>query len=79
VPDELTNPMNNITIEIAINVEPSGLPTWWRCCVGFVGLFPPIRLVFRRKSWVIAMPIEAKDRDVRSQARNVRSTTAKMR
>ena len=28
----------------------------------------------RRKSWVIAMPIDAKDRDVRSQARNVRST-----
>ena len=27
-----------------------------------------------RKSWVIAMPIDAKDRDVRSQARNVRST-----
>ena len=29
--------------------------------------------VLRRKSWVTAMPIEAKERDVRSQARKVRS------
>ena len=29
--------------------------------------------VFRRKSCVIAMPIEAKAREVRSQARKVRS------
>jgi hypothetical protein len=28
----------------------------------------------RRKSWVIAMPMEAKEREVRSQARKVRST-----
>ncbi len=27
----------------------------------------------RRKSWVIAMPMEAKEREVRSQARNVLS------
>jgi hypothetical protein len=27
----------------------------------------------RRKSWVIAMPMEAKEREVRSQARKVRS------
>lgn len=31
------------------------------------------REVLRRKSWVIAMPMEAKASDVRSQARNVRS------
>ena len=31
------------------------------------------REVLRRKSWVIAIPIEAKAREVRSQARNVRS------
>ena len=30
-------------------------------------------VVFRRKSWVIAMPMEAKAREVRSQARKVRS------
>ena len=30
--------------------------------------------VLRRKSCVIAMPIEAKEREVRSQARNVRSS-----
>ena len=30
-------------------------------------------LVLRRKSWVTAMPIEAKAREVRSQARKVRS------
>jgi len=31
------------------------------------------KLVFKRKSCVIAMPIEAKEREVRSQAKNVRS------
>ena len=30
----------------------------------------------RRKSWVIAMPMEAKEREVRSQARKVRSVHA---
>lgn len=30
-------------------------------------------LVLRRKSWVTAMPMLAKDREVRSQARKVRS------
>lgn len=39
------------------------------CCVSLA-----IEL-FRRKSCVIAMPMEAKARDVRSQARNVRSLT----
>ena len=29
--------------------------------------------LFRRKSWVTAIPIDAKAREVRSQARNVRS------
>lgn len=29
--------------------------------------------VFRRNSWVMAIPIDAKESDVRSQARNVRS------
>jgi len=29
--------------------------------------------VLRRKSWVTAMPMEAKEREVRSQARKVRS------
>jgi hypothetical protein len=32
--------------------------------------------VLRRKSWVMAMPMDAKDSDVRSQARNVRSGNA---
>lgn len=31
--------------------------------------------LLRRNNWVIAMPIEAKERDVRSQARNVRSVS----
>jgi hypothetical protein len=33
-------------------------------------------VVLRRKSWVMAMPMEAKARDVRSQAKNVRSVHA---
>lgn len=32
-------------------------------------------VVLRRKSWVTAMPILAKDSDVRSQARKVRSVS----
>ena len=39
---------------------------------GLPGL-PFCREVLRRKSWVTAMPIEAKEREVRSQARKVRS------
>jgi hypothetical protein len=38
-------------------------------------LAPPVMEVFRRKSCVIAMPMEAKEREVRSQARKVRSST----
>ena len=69
--------MKSITIEIAINVAPSGFPTWRRREAeeegedGLEGL--GARVVLRRKSWVIAMPIEAKEREVRSQARKVRS------
>lgn len=33
----------------------------------------PEREVLRRKSWVTAMPMLAKEREVRSHARNVRS------
>lgn len=53
------------------NVVPSGLP---RCCSAwFVLPLEPCRDVLRRKSCVIAMPMDAKANDVRSQARNVRS------
>lgn len=71
---------------IAMKVAPRGLPTCrkracgvWDCCwrgeedwwEGFEwGL---VMEVFNRKSWVTAMPIEAKEREVRSQARKVRS------
>jgi hypothetical protein len=71
-----------MTIDIPMNVAPRGFP---RCrslaCAWSEAVeateeesgLEEERLVFRRKSWVIAMPIEAKERDVRSQARNVRS------
>jgi hypothetical protein len=68
---------------IQMNVAPSGLPRWrnrwfgefceeedWgvdeeeeECCID----------VLRRKSCVMAMPMLAKEREVRSQARKVRS------
>lgn len=71
--------MNNIIMEMAMKVAPSGLPRWRRCLCAESeddddeeGELER-RLVFRRKSCVIAMPMEAKERDVRSQARNVRS------
>lgn len=57
---------------IARNVAPSGLPTcrkWFApsgcgCCV---------RVVFNRNSCVTAIPMLANDKDVRIQARKVRS------
>ena len=65
-------------MEIAKNVAPRGFPI----CRSRVMLdvsgsgFRPSRsvmVVFRRNSWVMATPIEAKEREVRSQARKVRS------
>ena len=70
-----------------MNVAPRGLPRWrrrdWDCdvedvvvCVGVEEVWEVSgedKLVFKRKSCVIAMPIEAKEREVRSQARNVLS------
>ena len=54
---------------------------WVRVLAGFAGsagckvlALVLALLLFRRKSWVIAMPIEAKAREVRSQARKVRSS-----
>jgi len=63
-------------IAIPINVAPSGFPKCRNFACGEVvedesGEFAID--VFSRKSCVIAMPIEAKERDVRSQARKVRS------
>lgn len=65
-------------MEIATKVAPRGLPTWRRRAAGETcgeGEFDESgwREEFRRKSWVTAMPIEAKEREVRSQARKVRS------
>jgi hypothetical protein len=69
-----------------MKVAPSGLPRWrslwrlWRCASAATseeeeGLedVSGRRDELRRKSWVIAMPMEAKEREVRSQARKVRS------
>ena len=57
----------------ARNVVPSGRP---RCCsVWLVPPLGPVRDVLSRKSRVMAMPMEAKAREVRSQARNVRSAS----
>ena len=53
-------------------VAPRGLPSWRRVCGSWCGSFSE-REVLRRKSWVTAMPIEAKAREVRSHARKVRS------
>lgn len=70
--------MMRINTAIPKNVAPSGFPIW-RSLVAFVGCgFMPSRsdnVAFSRNSWVIAIPIEAKAREVRSQARKVRSYT----
>lgn len=69
-----------------MKVAPSGLPRWrslrrlwlWATAVASVledeGEVSWRRDELRRNSWVIAMPMEAKEREVRSQARKVRST-----
>ena len=77
--------MNSIRIDIPMNVAPSGLPrclSLWTLCVcasvetsdEFWFEVSDLKLELRRNSWVIAIPMEAKERLVRSQARNVRST-----
>lgn len=72
--------MNNTTILMPIKVDPIGFPKdrKWRCVPvegspsGSEGS-SFAREVLRRKSWVTAIPMEANAREVRSQARNVRS------
>ena len=72
--------MSKINIATARNVVPSGCPTDRRWSAGeiagdgFAGSAGD-KVLFRRKSWVIAIPIEANAREVRSQARKVRSCT----
>lgn len=60
-------------------VAPSGFPTClrWYCCPDPTGLPPSLSwiVVLSLNSWVIAMPIDANAREVRSQARKVRSTS----
>ena len=62
-------------MEMAMKVAPRGLPTWRRWWAGVCGVEGEEegREEFRRKSCVTAMPMEAKEREVRSQARKVRS------
>lgn len=65
-----------------MNVAPSGFPrcrSLWRLCV-WLSVAPSAapdaserKLELRRKSCVIAMPMDAKESEVRSQARKVRS------
>jgi hypothetical protein len=63
------------------NVAPRGLPRWRSLACGEASegrgdeglLREEDNDVFRRKSCVIAMPMLAKEREVRSQARKVRS------
>lgn len=68
--------MMRINTAIPRNVAPSGFPNC-RSLVALEGCgFMPSRsdsVAFSRKSWVIAIPIEAKAKEVRSQARKVRS------
>lgn len=74
----LLPPMMRINTAIPKKVAPSGFPNC-RSLVAFVGCgFMPSRsdnVAFSRKSWVIAIPMEAKAKEVRSQARKVRSYT----
>lgn len=74
----LLPPMMRINTAIPKKVAPSGFPNC-RSLVALEGCgFMPSRsdsVAFSRKSWVIAIPMEAKANEVRSQARKVRSYT----
>ena len=63
-------------MEMPRKVAPRGLPS---CFIWAAGALAPSPLmeVLRRKSWVTAMPMAAKAREVRSQARKVRSVAPK--
>lgn len=73
----LLPPTNSTMMAMPMNVAPSGLPTCrrWYEFPGSLGSRPSLReiVVLSRNSWVIAIPIEANAKDVRSHARNVRS------
>lgn len=68
--------MIRINTAIPKNVAPSGFPNC-RSLAAFEGCgFMPSRsdrVALSRKSWVMAIPMEAKAKEVRSQARKVRS------
>lgn len=65
------------TIEIPRKAAPSGLPKLRKCIAeaeGSGSVPDGVEMVvLRRKSCVIAMPMDANAREVRSHARNVRS------
>ena len=62
-------------MEMAMKVAPSGLPMWRRRACGELmsAGSEDAMVVFSRKSCVIAMPMLAKESEVRSQAKKVRS------
>lgn len=70
-------PIRRTTIEMPRKAAPSGLPRLRKCIAESVGsgTVPSTgeMVVLRRKSCVIATPIDAKAREVRSHARKVRS------
>jgi len=73
----LLPPIRSTRIATPKKVAPNGFPTCLKRneSVGFVGFNPSLSeiVVFSLKSCVMAMPMEAKASEVRSQARNVRS------
>lgn len=70
-------PRSRIKMLTARNAAPSGLPTW-RSVSCPMGMSASASEVFSRKSWVTAMPMDAKASEVRSQARNVLSAHRKV-
>lgn len=67
-----------MSILIPIKVAPSGFPSCrnFACADAVEDEWSDGAVdsdVLSRKSWVIAIPMEAKEREVRSQAKNVRS------
>lgn len=70
-----------MTILMPIKVAPRGLPSWRSLARGDEdeALFGESDSdVLSRKSWVMAMPMLAKESEVRSQARNVRSVVLRV-
>ena len=75
--------MKRMTVATPMNVAPRGLPIPRSCLVlgkeSFVDISSVLAELLSRKSWLMAIPIDAKVNEVRNQAKNVLSVYMQVR